>query len=157
MIVAMGRGGPAEPQVAEAGSVDLARLLALVRSGEHAASDYLEDALTTGVTTIGARRAGGGLAGAPYATNVREAAELGVALGAGILILEGSGSAVPPVPWDAAVLVVPAAVPGRISVRISRSLPALAVRPGGCYYGCRPTCWARTSFRASLPHPPLPR
>ena len=77
MIVAMGRGGPAEPQVAEAGSVDLARLLALVRSGEHAASDYLEDALTTGVTTIGARRAGGGLAGAPFATNVREAAELG--------------------------------------------------------------------------------
>jgi len=111
MIVAMGRGGPAEPQVAEAGSVDLARLLALVRSGEHAASDYLEDALTTGVSTIGARRAGGGLAGAPYATNVREAAELGVALGAGILILEGSGSAVPPVPWDAAVLVVSAAVP----------------------------------------------
>jgi cyclic 2,3-diphosphoglycerate synthetase len=111
MIVAMGRGGPAEPQVAEAGSVDLARLLALVRSGEHAASDYLEDALTAGVTTIGARRAGGGLAGAPYATNVREAAELGVALGAGLLILEGSGSAVPPVPWDAAVLVVPASVP----------------------------------------------
>ena len=36
--------------------------------GEHAASDYLEDALTTGVTTIGARRAGGGLAGAPYVT-----------------------------------------------------------------------------------------
>ena len=63
------------------------------------------------MTTIGARRAGGGLAGAPYATNVREAAELGVALGAGILILEGSGSAVPPVPWDAAVLVVSAAVP----------------------------------------------
>jgi cyclic 2,3-diphosphoglycerate synthetase len=111
VIVAMGRGGPAEPQVAEAGSVDLARLLALVRAGEHAASDYLEDALTTGVATIGARRAGGGLAGAPYATNVREAAELGAERGAGILILEGSGSAVPPVPWDAGVLVVPASVP----------------------------------------------
>ncbi|MGZ5214526.1 MAG: cyclic 2,3-diphosphoglycerate synthetase, partial [Actinomycetota bacterium] len=111
VIVAMGRGGPAEPQVAEAGSVDLDRLLGLVRSGEHAASDYLEDALTTGVTTIGARRAGGGLAGAPYATNVREAAELGVERGAGILILEGSGSAVPPVPWDAGVLVAPASVP----------------------------------------------
>lgn len=111
VIVAMGRGGPAEPQIAEAGSVDLARLLGLVRSGEHAASDYLEDALTTGVTTIGARRAGGGLAGAPYATNVREAAELGVEHGAGILILEGSGSAVPPVPWDAGVLVTPASVP----------------------------------------------
>ncbi|MGZ8620713.1 MAG: cyclic 2,3-diphosphoglycerate synthetase, partial [Actinomycetota bacterium] len=62
VVVAMGRGGPPEPQVAEAGSVDLERLLELVRSGQHAASDYLEDALTTGVTTIGARRAGGGLA-----------------------------------------------------------------------------------------------
>ncbi len=51
-----------------------------MRDGQHAASDYLEDALTTGVTTIGARRAGGGLAGAPYATNVREAAELAAAL-----------------------------------------------------------------------------
>ena len=49
------------------------RSLELVRSGEHAASDYLEDALTTGVTTIGARRAGGGLAGAPFASNVAEA------------------------------------------------------------------------------------
>ncbi len=111
VIVAMGRGGPAEPQVADAGSVDLARLLSLVRSGQHAASDYLEDALTTGVTTIGARRAGGGLAGAPFATNVREAAQLGVELGAGILILEGSGSAVPPVPWDAGILVAPASIP----------------------------------------------
>jgi cyclic 2,3-diphosphoglycerate synthetase len=111
VIVAMGRGGPPEPQIAEAGSIDLARLLDLVRSGEHAASDYLEDAVTTGITTVGARRVGGGLAGAPYATNVREAAELGVARGAGLLILEGSGSAIPPVPWDAGVLVAPASVP----------------------------------------------
>ena len=110
-IVAMGRGGPPEPQVAEAGSVDIERLVELVRSGEHAASDYLEDALTTGVTTIGARRAGGGLAGAPYATNLREAAQLGVDRGTGLLILEGSGSAIPPVPWDAGVLVMPASVP----------------------------------------------
>jgi cyclic 2,3-diphosphoglycerate synthetase len=112
VVVAMGRGGPAEPQVAPAGSVTLDRLLELVRSGEHAASDYLEDAVTTGVTTVGARRAGGGLAGRPVATNVREAAELAVGLGAGLVLLEGSGSAVPTVPWDAGVLVVPATVPG---------------------------------------------
>ncbi|MEO8291539.1 MAG: 2,3-diphosphoglycerate synthetase [Actinomycetota bacterium] len=111
IVVAMGRGGPATPEVAEAGSVDLARLLELERAGRHAASDYLEDALTTGVTTIGARRAGGGLAGAPWASNVREAAELAVARGAGLVILEGSGSAVPPVPWDAGVLVVPISAP----------------------------------------------
>jgi cyclic 2,3-diphosphoglycerate synthase len=111
VVVAMGRGGPPEPQVAEAGSVTLERLLELVRAGEHAASDYLEDAVTTGVTTIGARRAGGGLAGRPFATNVREAADLAVARGAGIVVLEGSGAAVPPVPWDGGILVVPATLP----------------------------------------------
>ena len=111
VVVAMGRGGPAAPQVAEAGSVTVERLLELVRRGEHAASDYLEDAVTTGVTTIGARRAGGGLAGAPYVSSVRPAAELAVELGAGVVVLEGSGASVPPVPWDAGVLVVPAAIP----------------------------------------------
>lgn len=111
VVVAMGRGGPAEPQVAEAGSVTVERLLELVRGGHHAASDYLEDALTAGVTTVGARRIGGGMAGAPFASNVRQAAERAVELGAGIVILEGSGSAVPPVPWDAGVLVVPASAP----------------------------------------------
>jgi cyclic 2,3-diphosphoglycerate synthase len=111
VVVAMGRGGPREPQVAPAGTVTLDRLLDLVRRGEHAASDYLEDAVTSGVTTIGARRAGGGMAGAPFASNVREAADLAVGLGAGLVVLEGSGSAVPPVPWDAGILAVPASTP----------------------------------------------
>ncbi|HET9249011.1 MAG TPA: cyclic 2,3-diphosphoglycerate synthetase, partial [Actinomycetota bacterium] len=111
VVVAMGRGGPPEPTVAPAGSVDLDHLLALVAAGEHAASDYLEDALTTGVTTVGARRAGGGLAGAPYESNVREAAELAASLDPGLVILEGSGAAIPPVPWDAGVLVVPSTAP----------------------------------------------
>jgi cyclic 2,3-diphosphoglycerate synthetase len=105
VVVAMGRGGPPEPQVAKAGSVGLERLLELARRGEHAASDYLEDAVTTGVTTVGARRVGGGLAGAPFASNVREAAQVAVRSGARLVILEGSGAAVPPVPWDAGVLV----------------------------------------------------
>lgn len=111
IVVAMGRGGPPEPQVAMAGSVDLRHLLDLVGRGEHAASDYLEDAVTSGVTTIGARRFGGGLAGAPLVTNVREAADRAVELGADLVVLEGSGSAVPPVPWDAGILVVPASAP----------------------------------------------
>jgi cyclic 2,3-diphosphoglycerate synthetase len=97
--------------VAEAGSVTLEALLALVGAGEHAASDYLEDALTTGVTTIGARRAGGGLAGAPYATNLPEAVAVAARRRPGLLLLEGSGSAIPTVDWDAGVLVVPAACP----------------------------------------------
>jgi cyclic 2,3-diphosphoglycerate synthetase len=111
IVVAMGRGGPPEPQVARAGTVTLEGLLDLVRRGEHAASDYLEDAVTSGVTTIGARRAGGGMAGAPFASNVREAAGLAVDLGAGLVVLEGSGSAVPPVPWDAGILAVPVSAP----------------------------------------------
>jgi cyclic 2,3-diphosphoglycerate synthetase len=111
VVVAMGRGGPPEPQVAEPGTVDVAALLELVRRGQHAASDYLEDALTAGVTTVGARRCGGGLAGAPYASNVREAAQVAVGTGAGLVILEGSGSSIPSVPWDAGILVVPASAP----------------------------------------------
>ena len=41
VVVAMGRGGPADPQIAEAVSVDISHLLELVARGEHAASDYL--------------------------------------------------------------------------------------------------------------------
>ena len=111
VVVAMGRGGPADPQVAEAGSVTLETLFERVRRGEHAASDYLEVAITSGVTTVGARRAGGGLGGRPMATNVRQAAEVAAGLGAGIVIVDGSGSAVPAMPWDAGILVVPATLP----------------------------------------------
>jgi cyclic 2,3-diphosphoglycerate synthetase len=111
VIVAMGRGGPREPEVARAGTVTVESLLERVRRGEHAASDYLEDALFAGVTTVGARRVGGGLAGMPFATNVREAGMKAVELGAGLVILEGSGSAIPPLPWDAGILVAPAGVP----------------------------------------------
>jgi cyclic 2,3-diphosphoglycerate synthetase len=107
VVVAMGRGGPPAPQVVEAGSLSLERLLELSRSGRHAASDYLEDALTTGVTTIGARRAGGGLFGGPYVSNVVEAARIAEEREPGLVILEGSGASVPPVPWDAGVLVAP--------------------------------------------------
>jgi cyclic 2,3-diphosphoglycerate synthase len=111
IVVAMGRGGPPEPQVAEAGTVTPEELAARAAGGEHAASDYLEDALFTGVTTVGARRCGGGLAGAPFVTNAREAAEVAVGLGAGLVIVEGSGASIPPLPWDAGILVVPASLP----------------------------------------------
>lgn len=118
VLVAMGRGGPPGPRVAEAGSIDLDRLLDLARSGEHAASDYLEDAVTTGVTTIGARRAGGGLFGGPYVSNVVEAARIAEERRPGLVILEGSGAAIPPVPWDAGVLVAPIS-PGRGALEAS--------------------------------------
>jgi cyclic 2,3-diphosphoglycerate synthetase len=117
-VVAMGRGGPPEPIEVAPGGLGLADLRALLARGEHAASDYLEDAVTTAVRTIGARRVGGGLAGAPFASNVAEAASL-AARGAGLVILEGSGAAVPPVAWDAGILVAPAR---RASVQLGEFL-----------------------------------
>ena len=104
VVVAMGRGGPAEPVVTEAAPT-LDDLLGLSRAGSHAASDYLEDAALAGVTTIGARRCGGGLAGQPVISNVAEAARLAASLGPDLILLEGSGAASPPVESRARVLV----------------------------------------------------
>jgi cyclic 2,3-diphosphoglycerate synthase len=112
VVVAMGRGGPSEPQVAGPEDVTVEALLARAARGEHAASDFLEDALVAGVTTVGARRAGGGLGGRPFVTNVAEAAARAAELGGDPVIVEGSGSAVPTVPWDAGVLVAPLSRPG---------------------------------------------
>jgi cyclic 2,3-diphosphoglycerate synthetase len=104
VVVAMGRGGPREPVVAEPEPA-LEDLLALSRSGVHAASDYLEDAAMARVTTVGARRAGGGLAGAPFFTNVQPAARLAASLTPDIVVFEGSGAAFPPIATAARILV----------------------------------------------------
>ena len=105
VVVAMGRGGPAEPEVAETPPT-IDDLLALSRSGRHAASDYLEDAALAGVVTIGCRRAGGGLAGAPFVSNVREGAALAVERQPDLVIFEGSGAAFPPIDTTKRVLIV---------------------------------------------------
>ena len=107
LVVAMGRGGPAEPEVAEAGT-SLDRLLELAGEGRHAASDYLEDAALAGVDTIGCRRAGGGLAGAVATSNVAEGARLAAERGADLVLFEGSGAAMPPVATGRRVLVADA-------------------------------------------------
>jgi cyclic 2,3-diphosphoglycerate synthase len=96
VVVAMGRGGPAEPVVMQARPT-VHDLLALSRSGEHAASDYLEDAALAGVPTVGARRCGGGLGGEPFVSNVEEAARLAASLDPDLVLLEGSGATIPPV------------------------------------------------------------
>jgi cyclic 2,3-diphosphoglycerate synthetase len=85
-----------------------ADLLALSRGGAHAASDYLEDAALAGVVTVGARRCGGGLAGQPFFDNVAEAARMAVARGPDLVLLEGSGAAVPPVEAGRRILVASA-------------------------------------------------
>ena len=75
VAVAMGRGGPREPEVVDVRpTVDT--LLERSRAGHHAASDYLELAALTGAVTVGCRRAGGGLAGAVGTSNVREGARV---------------------------------------------------------------------------------
>src|SRR4029077_14965130 len=83
-------------------------LLALADAGRHAASDHLEDALTAGVVTVGTRRCGGGLAGAPAYDTFAAGVAVADERRADILLFEGSGQAVPPVHADATICVVPA-------------------------------------------------
>src|SRR5579871_466830 len=112
VVVAMGRGGPAQPELVPAGAgLTVSDLLARARAGEHAASDFLEDAALTGVTTIGARRCGGGLAGQPFSSNVAAAVALAVEQRPEVLIMEGSGACLPPVAADRRLLVCPVTKP----------------------------------------------
>ena len=105
VIVAMGRGGPADPQLAPA-DTSLDDLIGLSRAGRHAASDYLEDAALAGVPAVGCRRVGGGLAGEPAVSNVADGAALAASLSPGALVFEGSGACIPPVEVDRTVCVV---------------------------------------------------
>jgi cyclic 2,3-diphosphoglycerate synthetase len=104
VVVSMGRGGPPEPIVLES-SPTVDDLLVLSRSGRHAASDYLETAALAGVTTIGCRRCGGGLAGTTFVSNVLEGTRLAAELAPDVIVFDGSGAAIPPVATRARVLV----------------------------------------------------
>jgi hypothetical protein len=64
VVVAMGRGGPARARARSRRSRASTSCSPSRAPGRHAASDHLETAALVGVTTIGCRRAGGGLAGA---------------------------------------------------------------------------------------------
>jgi cyclic 2,3-diphosphoglycerate synthetase len=105
VVVAMGRGGPREPEVvAVAPTVEA--LVELSRSGRHAASDHLETAALAGVETIGCRRCGGGLAGAVFFSNVAAGARLALELAPDLVVFDGSGAALPPIQADRTVVVV---------------------------------------------------
>jgi cyclic 2,3-diphosphoglycerate synthase len=104
VVVSMGRGGPAEPQVAEM-KPTVEDLLELSRAGSHAASDYLETAALAGVPTIGCRRAGGGLAGATWATNLAAGMRKALERDPALVLFDGSGAAIPPVAANARILV----------------------------------------------------
>jgi cyclic 2,3-diphosphoglycerate synthetase len=109
VVVTMGRGGPAEPELIDPATTDLspAALVALAATGRHAASDHFEDAVTTGVVTIGTRRCGGGLAGAPGDATFVAGVELANTRPERVMLLEGSGAAVPPVHADATICLIP--------------------------------------------------
>ena len=131
VVVAMGRGGPAEPELVETPPT-LDDLLALSRSGRHAASDHLEAAALAGVPAVGCRRAGGGLAGAPFESNVLAGAQLAAQLDPELLVFDGSGAALPPVETDARILVTNGAHDARAGLNAFRVLVSdLVVDTGG--------------------------
>jgi cyclic 2,3-diphosphoglycerate synthase len=105
VMVCMGRGGPAEPRLASP-DTGLDELLAIAARGDHAASDYLEDAVLASVRTVGCRRVGGGIAGEPLESNVAAGAALAASLDPGAIIFEGSGACIPPVEVDRTVCLV---------------------------------------------------
>lgn len=113
VVVAMGRGGPEEPEIIDGAAAGLhaADLLAWSRQGRHAASDHFEDAVLSRVMTIGCRRCGGGMAGEPFVSNVARGAALADELRPGLAIFEGSGAVSPPVSTEARLLVAGAHQP----------------------------------------------
>lgn len=105
VVVAMGRGGPPDPEVVTVPPT-VEGLLELSRAGRHAASDHLETAMCTGVETVGCRRCGGGLAGAVTVSNVLAGARLAASMEPDLVVFDGSGAALPPVAAGRRILVV---------------------------------------------------
>jgi cyclic 2,3-diphosphoglycerate synthase len=105
VVVAMGRGGPAEPETITVPPT-VEALVGLSRSGRHAASDHLETAALAGVETVGCRRCGGGLAGGVFTSNVAAGARAAAALAPDLVIFDGSGAALPPVASARRIVVV---------------------------------------------------
>jgi cyclic 2,3-diphosphoglycerate synthetase len=100
----MGRGGPPLPQLVRADSLPgVEDLIEIARRGDHAASDYLEDAVLARVTTVGCRRCGEGPAGETFESNVIDGVALALGEDPGVVLVEGSGAALPPVAADRTV------------------------------------------------------
>jgi cyclic 2,3-diphosphoglycerate synthetase len=119
VIITMGRGGPAEPELIRGDQIQLTPefLINEAKRGLHAASDCYEEALVTRLPAIGCFRAGGGLAGSPFCSTVQKGAEIANSLECDIQIYEGSGKTVPPVRLDARILVVSASQSPAISMQ----------------------------------------
>lgn len=113
-VIKAGRGGPPEPRVVFGYELELTPqfLLSIADRGEHAASDYWEEALIGKIVTIGARRCGGGMAGKPfYTTEIDAVLKANELPQVDFIIIEGSGTTIPPIVSDANELVVSAYTP----------------------------------------------
>ena len=107
-VIAMGRGGPETPVIIRGDKIDITPryLLEISNKGMHASSDYIEDALTSRVTTIGCRRCGGGFGGKIFMSNIKEGIKIAEKLNPDLIIVEGSGASIPDVKTDAVICVV---------------------------------------------------
>ena len=112
-VIAMGRGGPEEPEIVHGEELEITAQYLLEQSekGVHAASDHWEDALMSRILTIGCRRCGGGMAGEVFLTNMKKGAHLANEVDSKFAIFEGSGAAIPPIKTDKKIVLIGANQP----------------------------------------------
>ena len=112
-IIAMGRGGPEEPEIVHGEELEINAefLLKQSQKGIHAASDHWEDALMSRILTIGCRRCGGGMAGEVFLTNMKKGAKLANEVDSKFAIFEGSGAAIPPIKTNKKIVLIGANQP----------------------------------------------
>lgn len=112
-VIAMGRGGPEEPEIVHGEEMEITAeyLLEQSEKGVHAASDHWEDALMSRILTIGCRRCGGGMAGEVFLTNMKQGAKLANKVDSKFAIFEGSGAAIPPIKTDKKITIIGASQP----------------------------------------------
>ena len=112
-VIAMGRGGPEEPEIVHGEELEITAEFLLEQSekGVHAASDHWEDALMSRILTIGCRRCGGGMAGEVFLTNMKKGAKLANEVDSKFAIFEGSGAAIPPIKTDKKIVLIGANQP----------------------------------------------
>ncbi|MDP3066883.1 MAG: 2,3-diphosphoglycerate synthetase [Methanobacteriaceae archaeon] len=112
-VVAMGRGGPEEPEIVRGDQMEITPQFLMEQSdkGIHAASDHWEDALMSRILTIGCRRCGGGMVGQVFITNMKRGAQMANEVESDFVIMEGSGAAIPPIKTDKHIVLVGANQP----------------------------------------------
>lgn len=112
-VVAMGRGGPKDPEIVHGDEFEITPefLMEQSNNGVHAASDHWEDALMSRILTIGCRRCGGGMAGEVFLTNMKKGAKIANEVDSKFIIFEGSGAAIPPIKTDKNIVLIGANQP----------------------------------------------